>query len=115
MGRDNLGEFEQLVLLACIRLGDGAYTVAIMREIETRAGRATSHAAVYVALRRLEQRGMVNSRLGEATSERGGRPKRYFEVCPPALPALLSARDGLMNMWQGIDIELDRSGGGLIR
>ena len=111
MGRDTLGAFEQLVLLACLRLGDGAYTVAIMGEIEERTGRRTSHSAVYVALKRLEQRGLVDSHLGEATAERGGRPKRYFHVRPEALPALVEARDSLLNMWQ--DLEIDAAGGGV--
>lgn len=103
MGRSHLGEFEQLVLLACMRLGDEAYTVSILREIEARAGRRTSHAAVYVALRRLGERGLVDSQMGEPTPERGGRPKRYFSVRPEAVTALVEARDALLNMWQGLE------------
>ena len=103
MGRDTLGEFEQLVLLACLRLGDGAYTVAVVDEITERSGRETSHAAVYVALRRLESKGLVRSRLGESTPERGGRPKRFFEVEPRARQALREARDVLLRMWDGLE------------
>lgn len=103
MGRDRLGAFEQLVLLACLRLGEDAYTVAVVDELASRTGRETSHAAVYVALRRLEEKGLVRSELGESTPERGGRPKRYFEVSPAALPALREARDVLLTMWEGLE------------
>jgi PadR family transcriptional regulator, regulatory protein PadR len=103
MGRDTLGEFEQLVLLACVRLGTRAYTVPILEELEQRAGRRASHAAVYVALKRLEQKGLVRSELGEARPERGGRPRRYFSVQPDALPLLRASRDALFNMWQGLE------------
>ncbi len=75
-----LGEFEELVLLALIRLGDDAYGVTIRREIEERAMRPTSIGAVYATLDRLEEKGMVSSRIGEATPQRGGRPKRYFKI-----------------------------------
>ena len=112
MGRDTLGAFEQLVLLACLRLKEGAYTVAILNEIEARTGRSSTHAAVYVALRRLEQRGLVDSTLGESTPERGGRAKRYFTVRPHAVEALVEARDGLMNMWQGLEPDLGAGGVG---
>lgn len=103
MGRDSLGEFEQLVLLACLRLGDDAYTVSIVDEIARRTGRDPSHSAVYVALRRLEDKELVRSALGESTPERGGRPKRFFHVEPEALPALREARDTLLSMWEGLE------------
>lgn len=103
MSRTLLGEFEQLVLLACLHLGEGAYAVPIISEIETRTGRVVSHAHVYVALRRLEKRGYVTSRLADATPERGGRAKRYFKVRPKALPQLREARDTLLAMWDGLE------------
>lgn len=103
MGRETLGEFEQLVLLACLQLGDEAYTVSIVDEIARRAGREASHSAVYVALRRLEEKGLVGSRLGDSTPERGGRPKRFFRAEPEALPALREARDRLLSMWEGLE------------
>jgi PadR family transcriptional regulator, regulatory protein PadR len=103
VGRESLGEFEQIVLLACLRLGEGAYTVAVVDEIARRTGREASHAAVYVALRRLEEKGLVSSQLGEATPERGGRPKRFFRPEPEALPLLREARDVLLNMWEGLE------------
>lgn len=103
MGRETLGEFEQLVLLACLRLGRRAYTVSIIDELEQRAGRRVTHASVYVALKRLEKKGLVRSVLGDSTPERGGRAKRYFTVETDAVPLLRSARDALLNMWQGLE------------
>ena len=103
MGRDSLGEFEQLVLLACLRLGDEAYTVSVVDEIVGRTGRDVSHSAVYVALRRLEEKGLLRSELGDSTPERGGRPKRFFQAEPQALPALREARDTLLSMWEGLE------------
>ncbi len=103
MGRDSLGEFEQLVLLATLRLGKDAYVVPIIDDIQARTGREVTHAAVYVALRRLEKRGLVSSRLGESTPARGGKPKRYFEVSPEAVALLRDSRDALLNMWQGLE------------
>lgn len=103
MGRETLGEFEQLVLLACLRLGTRAYTVPIIEELERRAERSVTHASVYVALKRLEKKGLVRSALGEATPERGGRAKRYFTVEAEAIPLLRNARDALLKMWQDLE------------
>lgn len=103
MGRDSLGEFEQLVLLACLRLGGDAYTVRVIEELEARAGRSVSHATVYVALKRLEKKGFVTSALGASTPARGGRPKRYFHVEPQAIPLLRESRDALLRMWSGLE------------
>jgi PadR family transcriptional regulator PadR len=80
--RDSLGVFEQLVLLAILQLGQNAYGMTIRREIEERAGRPTSIGAVYLTLDRMRQKGFVESDLGEATPERGGRAKRFFKVNP---------------------------------
>ncbi|MEQ9398446.1 MAG: helix-turn-helix transcriptional regulator [Longimicrobiales bacterium] len=101
--RTSLGEFEQLVLLACLRLGPDAYTVTVADELAGRAGREVSPATVYVALRRLEDKGLVASRMGDSTPERGGRPKRHFAVLPAAIPLLEDARDALLNMWDGLE------------
>lgn len=103
MGRDTLGEFEQLVLLATARLGDAAYVVPIIDEIARRTGRESSHAAVYVALRRLEKKGLVTSELGDSTPERGGRAKRYFRLEAEALERLRESRDALLAMWDGVE------------
>ena len=103
MPRESLGEFEQLVLLACVRLGPEAYAVPIIDEIAKHTGRNVSHAAVYVALRRLEKKGFVTSRMGEPRAERGGRSKRHFEGLPRALKALRASRDALLSMWKGVE------------
>ena len=104
MSRDGtLGEFEQLVLLAILRLGDEAYTVPIIDEIEQRTGRLVQHATVYVALRRLEKKQLVSSRMSDPTAERGGRSRRYFRIEPAALPQLAAQRDALLAMWEGLE------------
>src|SRR5262249_62130164 len=89
MTMPTLGEFEQLVLLALIRLGDAAYGVPIRDEIHRRAGRNVSLATVYKTLERLEAKGCVSSTVGEPTAERGGRRKRVLRPGPrrPRAPA----------------------------
>lgn len=99
---DLLGEFEQAVLLAALRLGDGAYAVPIRLEIERRAGRAVSRGAVYITLARLEEKGYLASWLGEPTAERGGRPKRFYRVLPAGVVALRESRAALERMWHGL-------------
>ena len=103
MGRVNLGEFEQLVLLACLRLEDEAYTVAVLEELEA-AGRSASHAAVYIALKRLEERGLVASRHVGPSEGRGGRPRRIFTVRPEAHRLLSEYHDTYLTMWEGVEI-----------
>ncbi len=102
MGRETLGDFEQLVLLAALRLGERAYAVSIIEEIATHSGREPTHGAVYVALRRLEKRGLVTTRVGEASPDRGGRPPRYVTVEPEAVRQLREARESLLSMWSGL-------------
>lgn len=104
MTKRSLGEFEQLVLLAILRIGDGAYAVPVIREIQTQTGRDASHAAVYIALRRLEEKDLVSSHLADPTPERGGRGKRYYAVCPAAITLLRESRDALLRMWDGLEI-----------
>ena len=103
MPRQSLGEFEQLVLLACLRLSDEAYAVPIVDEIAARTGRAPSHAAVYIALQRLEKKGLVTSQMGEPLPERGGRSRRCFAVEPHAVELLRASRDALLAMWDGVE------------
>ena len=79
----HLGEFEQLLLFALVRLGDDAYGVAIRQEVERRTGRMISAGAVYTALDRLEGRGFVSSRVGDPTPQRGGRRKRHYRLEEP--------------------------------
>ena len=107
MARESLGEFEQLVLLAIMRLDDQAYGVPIVEEIELRTGRAVSRPAVYIAHRRLGKKGMVNSTLAEPTPEPGGRAKRYYRVQKAGLDLLADSRRDLLNMWDGLSPVLD--------
>ncbi len=100
---DTVGDFEKLLLLAVMRLGDEAYGAAIIDEVVGRTGRAISPGAVYVALRRLEDKSMLRSRLGEPTAERGGRPKRYYAVRDDALAALRASRREWDAMADGLE------------
>lgn len=99
-----MGEFEQLVLLALLRLGNNAYGMEVRAEIEHRTGRPVSYGAVYTALDRLERKAYVTHVLGEATPERGGRPKKYFSVSPAGRDALRVTRHALEVMWEGVSI-----------
>jgi DNA-binding PadR family transcriptional regulator len=107
MSRDLLGEIEHLVLLALLRLGEPAYGVPILDEIEARTDRTPSRAAVYIALQRLEAKGYVTSRLGDPSPERGGRARRYFSLRPAGLEALRASRRALVSMWADLEHRLD--------
>jgi PadR family transcriptional regulator PadR len=96
-------EFEQLVLLAVLRLGDAAYAVPIRDEIQARTGRASARGAVYATLERLEDKRYLESWLGEPIAERGGRPRRYYRVKPAAARALEESWAALQRMWQGLE------------
>lgn len=107
-----LGEFEEIVLLAILRLRDNAYGMTIRQLVEEATGRSTSIGAIYTTLDRLEQKGFVSSRQGESTPERGGRAKKYFKVEGTGAQALNDAqhaRDALRGnlqpaggaLWQG--------------
>jgi PadR family transcriptional regulator, regulatory protein PadR len=102
-GREHLGELEQIVLLAVLRLGGDAYGVPIRLEIERRTGRALTVGGLYRTLDRLEAKGHVTSWFGEPTPERGGRSKRYFRVRPIGLRALRASREALAAMWDGLE------------
>jgi PadR family transcriptional regulator PadR len=98
-----LGELEHVVLLAILRLGADAYGVPIVEEITRQSDRAVARTAVYVALTRLERRGLVQSRLGEPTPERGGRARRYFRVLPAGLERVRASRAMFGRMWDGLE------------
>ena len=100
--RPKLGEFEAQVLAALLWLEDEAYGVAIRQQIERRTGRAPSIGAVYTTLNRLEKKGLVKSRLGEPTAERGGRAKKYFEALPQGRAALAEMIRTLETMTQDL-------------
>jgi len=107
MGRDLLGAFEHHVLLAILRLGDGAYAPAILDEIERTTGRPPAAGSVYVTLDRLEEMGLIRSRLGGETPERGGRPRRYVAVTARGLREVRAARTELSALWHGLEGLLD--------
>lgn len=96
-GNDRLGRFEEIVLLALVRLRE-TYGVPIRREIAERTGRDVSFGAVYTTLERLERKGYVSSRIGEPTPERGGRAKRYFRIEAPGVRALNETRETVASM-----------------
>lgn len=98
-----LGEFEQLVLIALVRLGPNAYGATIRREIEARSERSLSISAVYTTLERLEQKGLVRSWIGEPTPERGGRRRKHFEMLPRGARALKAAYDTFVGMTAGVE------------
>ena len=102
---DFLGEFEQILLLALLRLKDEAYGIAIRDEIEARTGREVSIGSVYSALDRMERAGFVASRLGDPTSERGGRAKRFYALERPGVVALHRSRVALSNLWDGVELD----------
>lgn len=100
--RSYLGEFELLVILALMRLGENAYGVPISREIEASTGREVVVGSVYAALERLEQKGFVSSSIGEPTAERGGRAKRYFRVTPRGFREVRKTKQALTSLWHGL-------------
>jgi PadR family transcriptional regulator, regulatory protein PadR len=103
---DYLGEFEHLILLAVMRLGKEAYGMLVRREIESCTGRDVTIGAVYATLDRLAAKGLVSSRLGEATAERGGRAKRLFRVTGTGVQALNRTRHDLTSMFGGLKFPL---------
>jgi PadR family transcriptional regulator PadR len=105
--RKFLGEFEQIVLLAVVRMNGKGYGLAIRREIEDNSGRGVSIGAIYATLERLEAKGLVVSRAGRATAKRGGRSRRHFSISPDGRKALLRSRDMLDSMWDGVDLDGD--------
>lgn len=101
-----LGEFEQIVLLAILQLGEDVYGVPIVEEIRRRTGRQVAPAAVHITLRRLESKGLVTSWLGDPTPQRGGKARRYVKVTRAGLESLRAARTVIDRMWQGLDLGL---------
>src|SRR3954469_7379964 len=112
MTHQGLGEFEQMVLLAIAHLQDDAYAIPIVDEIERRTGRTVARAAVYITLRRLEEKGLLSSWKGEPVPERGGKSRRYVKLEPPGAKALREARSATDRMWRGVDPGAVRARGG---
>jgi PadR family transcriptional regulator, regulatory protein PadR len=100
--RNKLGQFEEFVLLALVRLRANAYGAAIRREIAEQTGRDVSVGAVYSTLERLGRKGYVSSWLGEATPERGGRAKRYFKIEAPGAEALTAVTTAAARLAEGL-------------
>ena len=103
MPRESLGEFEHQVLLAILQLGGSAYSAPIVMEMESRSGKGVAPAAVYIALRRLEQRSLVSSAKEGPAPHEGGRGKRIFDITDEAMAKLRDSRRTLENFWDGLD------------
>ena len=107
MGKgDYLGEFELVVLLTLLHLGEDAYGMTIRVEIEERTDRPVSIGAVYTTLRRLERKGLVASQLGAPSPSRGGRAKKFFRLEPAGLEALERSRAMFNRLWEGVSAPL---------
>lgn len=110
MPRDYLTDFEFMLLLAILRVGDDAYGVSIAREIEAFGERTVMIGAAYTGLARLETNGFVSSSVGPSTPERGGRAKRYFRVTPSGMEAVRQAKRAFTQLWSGVpDLETGRT------
>src|SRR5262245_11727749 len=102
MATDVLGSFELMILLAMLRVGDDAYGVSIARELEETTGRGVLLGSIYAALERLEERGLITSRIGDVTPERGGRAKRHFKVTAKGVRQVRDTQRTLVKLWRGI-------------
>lgn len=109
--RDALGEFEHHVLLATLRLGKGAFTAPIVEEIESRTGRSVAPAAVYIALRRLEKKGLLASSLRTDDTAGTVRERRFVRVTDEGIRVLRAARAGFEALWDGLDPLQDAGAG----
>lgn len=108
MGKDSfIGEFEQMLLLAVMALGEDAYGVRLMEELESRVGRNVSRGSVYVTLDRMEDKGWIASELSGSRPERGGRPRRIVSVTSEGLAVLRKSRAALLELWDGLEEALD--------
>ncbi len=103
-----LGEFEQIVLLAILRLGDAAYAIPVRQEIEARTGRDVARGALYTALERLETKGCLTSEMSDPLPERGGRSRRYYHVSAAGLASLRATRAALLALWNGVESQIER-------
>ncbi|UCG89344.1 MAG: helix-turn-helix transcriptional regulator [Gemmatimonadota bacterium] len=98
-----------MVLAAVLRLGEGAYGAAVIKEIRSGTGRRVPSGSLSVTLDRLERKGYLESRLGQPDSNRGGRPKRFVAVTQKGLQALREARSAMLSLWSGLERRLDES------
>ncbi|HUF67330.1 MAG TPA: helix-turn-helix transcriptional regulator [Longimicrobiales bacterium] len=102
------GEFEQMVLLAILRLEDGAHALAVLAELDEQAGRRVSRGTLYKTLDRMEAKGYVAWAVEEATPERGGHPRRLFRVTASGVELLRTSREALVRLWTGLEPVLRR-------
>jgi PadR family transcriptional regulator PadR len=102
MKNNSLGSFEEVVLLAVAILGEDAYGVSIRQELAERLSKSISVSALQTALRRLEEKGFLNSEFGEATAVRGGKRKRYFKITAAGIKILKETQEMRQHMWQAI-------------
>ena len=102
--KKKVGELEELVLLSVAGLSSEAYTVQIQLHIESNAGRFVTMGALYTALDRLEDKGLVLSKLGEVTPQRGGRRKRFYQITSSGIQLLLDLRESRNKLWALIDM-----------
>lgn len=98
-----LGEFEQMVLLAILRLEDQAYAVSILHELDERVGRSVSRGTLYKTLERMGKKGLVQWAPEEGSPERGGHPRRRFTVTGRGVSALHESRDAYLRLWDGLE------------
>ena len=108
MPRDTLGEFEHMVLLCILRLGGEAYSVPVVLELEVRTGREVAQSAVFIAMKRMESKGLLNSRMDETSVKETGRVRRYFKLTPAAAGKLRNTRQALERLWDGTEAQFDR-------
>jgi DNA-binding PadR family transcriptional regulator len=106
---DILGAFEQAVLLAIVRLGEDAYGRAVLKEVQVRLDRDVAAGAVHATLDRLENKGLVASRLGSGTPIRAGRPRRFYRLRPRGFRALNESRAAVESLWRGLEWPLGES------
>jgi DNA-binding PadR family transcriptional regulator len=99
---NTISNFELMVMLALVRLGDEAYGVPISEEIEAHSGHDVAVGSVYAALERLQGRGLVTSRMGEPTAARGGRAKRYFKITGKGAKVVQDTQRTLTRLWNGL-------------
>ena len=109
MSRETLGEFEHQVLLTILRLGGEAYSVPIVVELEERSGRDVSQAAVFIVLRRLEEKGLLTSRMDDHAVPDTGRVRRYFKPTNEAMRRLRESRRTMVRLWEGLETTLEEA------
>lgn len=103
MPREALGELEHRIMLAILRLGGEAYSLPVVQEIEARTGRKVAQSAVFIAMRRLEGKGLLSSRLEEEVDGRPDRVRRHYRPTPQGMAMLQKSRQDLLSLWEGIE------------